>query len=90
MAKKFLKHLFWIVPIVLIIGCAAAFGAYVFAQTKPADPLPLDEAQLSYYENAIAQKYPEALTRPLPYPVTEAKLFLYAKAGIVIDASNGC
>ena len=90
MAKKFVKHLFWIIPLILIISCAAIFGAYVFAQTKPAVPAPLDEAQQAYYDTAIEQKYPELLTRQLPYPVTEAKLFLYAKAGIVIDASNGC
>ena len=90
MAKKFVKHLFWIIPLLLIISCAAAFGAYVFAQTKPAAPVPLDEAQQAYYDTAIEQKYPEQLIRALPYPVTEAKLFLYAKAGIVIDASNGC
>lgn len=90
MSKKFIKHLYWIVPLVVILACAAAFGCYVFAQTKPAEPAALNAAQQAYYENILEQKYPETLTSSLPYPVTEAKLFLYAKAGIVIDASNGC
>ena len=89
MSKKF-KHLYWIIPLVVILACTAAFGCYVFAQTKPAEPAALNAAQQAYYENILEQKYPETLTSSLPYPVTEAKLFLYAKAGIVIDASNGC
>ncbi len=91
MKKHFnLKHLFWIVPLVLLIGCCAAFGLYTYSRSLPVDVPPLTEEQQIQFSGFLAENYKEPLTRELPYPVKPASFFIYAKAGIIIDASNGC
>ena len=91
MKKHFnLKHLFWIVPLVLLIGCCAAFGLYTYSRSLPVDVPVLTTEQQENFSAFISEKYSEPLTRSLPYSVTPASFFIYAKAGIIIDASNGC
>ena len=85
-----LKHLFWIIPLVLCIFCIAGFAFYVYKQSLPAMPKSLDDSQQAFLQYVLDTKYPEPLLGTLPYPVKPANLFIYAKAGIVIDASNGC
>lgn len=87
---KKLKHLLWIIPLVLCLCCAGAFSWYVYQQMQPPAPQALDESQQAFLQYVLDSKYPEPLLGALPYPVKPANLFIYAKAGIIIDASNGC
>lgn len=85
-----IKHLFWIIPLVLVVSLAGTIGIYTVVKSQPIAPVARTDVEQLYFEKMLEESYAERLVRKLPYETTDPSLFLYAKAGIIIDASNGC
>ena len=77
--------------IVVFLVAAFFIGFGIYSHNLKTKPTPsLTEVQNTFFQQTIAEKYPEKVIRPLPYSVKLDTLPLHAKSAIVVDFASGC